>query len=369
MKPITDPTASAASRFWVAGLAQGAWRNAAPASASPRRTWVLVLAGGDGTANPRQYCAFNGGESLLAKTIRCSLRLASPARTMTVVAAEHRCWWRTAIPWLMPHNIVAEPRNRGTATGILLPLLEILDRDPEADVVVLPADHYITDEAILHQSIRRALLGLRNSPDGVILLGVVPNELDPDRGYMLPSRSAEGGTLRVRRFVERPQPSVARRLIAAGALWNTSVIVARASCLLELFVARCAVITRILMDALQDSRVDGGLSLDTVYRVMPSIDFSAQVLAGAESSLRVVRAPHFGWIDLGAPERLATHFSCMESDRLRSRGVRSGAAGSRSSELHRCGTRAGRTAQGPTTVAGIPLQGRSAVHLLRCETR
>lgn len=334
MKRFADTNASAAPWSYPAGPAQGGDSACTRTTSGTRGTWALVLAGdngarlqaptvgADGTAVPRQYCTVNGHQSLLASAIHSAEQVASRARTLAVVSAEHGRWWQTCVSGLSSDNVIVQPRNRGTAPGILLPLLEILDRDPEADVVVFAADHDLADENALRRGIRQALPGLRKSVNGVVLLGVGADDAHPDQGYILPSRSAHDGTYRVRRFAEKPQCSVARRLIAAGALLNSHIIVARASRLLELFVQQCPVITRVLMDARQDSLADSGWSLETAYRVIPTIDFSRQILVGAESMLRVVRLSRCNWRDLGTPERSAKWYSRNHCQQLPAGWVR-----------------------------------------------
>ena len=116
-------------------------------------TWALILAAGQGTrlssltttkegfAVPKQFCSLCGGASLLEETLSRAETVATRSHIVTVVAAEHRRWWEPTL-WTLPgENIVVQPQNKGTATGLLLPLLHILRRDPNATVAVLPSDH------------------------------------------------------------------------------------------------------------------------------------------------------------------------------------------------------------------------------------
>jgi len=61
-------------------------------------------------------------------------------------------------------NIVVQPQNRGTAAGILLPLLSILARDPEAKLIVLPSDHFVADEELLGDAILQAFEAIERQP-------------------------------------------------------------------------------------------------------------------------------------------------------------------------------------------------------------
>ena len=78
-------------------------------------------------------------------------------------------------------NVIVQPQNRGTAIGLLLPLLHIARRDPHARVVILPSDHYVRDEAVLARALRRAVTRLANDAENLWLLGIAPEEADPER--------------------------------------------------------------------------------------------------------------------------------------------------------------------------------------------
>jgi len=122
--------------------------------------WALVLAAGSGTrlrsltsdatgaSVPKQFCSLNGGASLLEEALARAAAVASLAQTIVVVAAEHRRFWQDALAELPPHNVIVQPRNRGTANGILLGVTAILERDAEALVAMVPSDHYVEREDV-----------------------------------------------------------------------------------------------------------------------------------------------------------------------------------------------------------------------------
>jgi mannose-1-phosphate guanylyltransferase len=77
---------------------------------------------------------------------------------------------------------VVQPANRGSAIGILLPVPEILDRHPEARVLIPPSDHDFADEAALETAARMALDEIRHHGRGVALPRVAADEPDPVLG-------------------------------------------------------------------------------------------------------------------------------------------------------------------------------------------
>jgi mannose-1-phosphate guanylyltransferase len=281
-------------------------------------TWVVVLAAGDGrrlhqlTTNesgvpvPKQFCSLNGGPSLLRSALRRAETVASPHRICTVVAEQHRHWWQPALTPAEHANVIVQPRNRGTANGILLPLLHIMRRDPQARVVLLPSDHYVDDESVLAAALRGAIRKLGSSQEA-LLLGIAPDEPDPDLGYIVPGGPLEHKVSSVDRFVEKPPGAEAQRLIKAGALWNAFIVAAHAGTLLDLFNASFPWIVKAMRSAVERdaSTPTDPVAIVDLYKQLADLDFSKHVLEGAEARLRVVPVPSCGWSDLGTPTRLA----------------------------------------------------------------
>lgn len=298
--------------------------------ATRQRTWAIVLAAGDGTrlanltrdargnAVPKQFCSLNGGASLLQEAMHRARRLVPRERLCVVVAEQHRKWWGPTL-WALPaSNIIMQPRNCGTANGILLATLSILERDPLARIVFLPADHYVRDELALVGSLREAATLLTRNLDGLLLVGIEPEHADPELGYIVPGGEQIDGTRRVSRFVEKPDLATARALLGDGALWNSFIFAARGPALLGLLRERMPEIVDRMSTALaRDARLgSGGRALRELYAELPIVDFSRTVTQGAESALRVITAPACGWSDLGTPERVGETLRRLGEERL-----------------------------------------------------
>lgn len=283
--------------------------------------WALVLAGGDGsrlhglTRNvhgvvvPKQFCSLQGGPSLLQDALQRAAAVAPMQRVCTVVAAQHRQWWTSMLGYLPPRNVIVQPHNRGTAHGILLPMLRIAEMDPEATVVLLPADHHVRNEEIMIESLREAAGLAGTQPDSIYLLGIEPEEPDPELGYILPASPSRSGPAEVLRFIEKPAPTRARALIEQGALWNSFIMAASARALLNLFDAA-------FETAGQAMQTLEGVQLDEAYRHLRPVDFSRDVLAGNESALRVLSVPQCGWSDLGTPSRVESTLRRLMDDAI-----------------------------------------------------
>jgi mannose-1-phosphate guanylyltransferase len=232
-----------------------------------------------------------------------------------VVAAQHREWWEGLQTELPPENLIVQPHNRGTAHGILLPLLEILARDQDARVVTLPADHFVDDEVILAIALRHAAKLARDNNRAIYLLGIEPDAPDTEYGYIVPSEPAlNDDPSRVLEFVEKPSYARAKALIAQGAVWNSFIMAASAWAFLRLFAGSFSS-TIVALSQIAERRIHlHGETFDRLYERLPTVDFSKDVLPGHEEALQVLRVPPCGWNDLGTPHRLARTLQHLRDD-------------------------------------------------------
>ena len=283
--------------------------------------WVLVLAAGegvrlrqltrsaDGASVPKQYCSLQGGASLLEETLRRAASVTDAGHISLIVADQHRRWWQPTQSALSAHRLIVQPRNRGTANGILLQLLQIMRLDPDANIMLLPSDHFVADEPTLTRAMQSALLRLRAAPEEIILLGMEPTFPDPDLGYIAPGRYCAQGTFAVADFVEKPSVQKARELITSGALWSTFIVAAHATSLLELIERHYPQVVSAVRHALA-AELEAPARLADLYETLPDLDFSRDLLVRVDRrKLRVLPVAGCGWSDLGTPERLVQTLS------------------------------------------------------------
>ncbi len=287
---------------------------------NPERTWAIVLAAGDGTrmasltraihgqSLPKQFAALTGPRTLFQQTLHRVATIIPPERVVAVVSDRHEALARQQVADLRGVQIVPQPRNLGTGPGLLLPLVHILARDPEARVVVFPSDHYFQRPAALKPAVLAALdAAAKDSPAGVALLGAEAKEASTELGWIVPAAEESPGRrsgLPVASFVEKPDVRRAQQLLERHALWNTMIVAGSGRALWHLMLrhlprqvmALSPYLTKI--DALNDRE-----SLKNTYREMPAADFSRDVLERADG-LAVVPMMDAGWSDCGTPERL-----------------------------------------------------------------
>ena len=308
-----------------------------------RGPWTIVLAGGEGrrlreltttrsgVTVPKQFCSLAGGPSLLAETLRRARDISEPARILVIVTEAHRDFWGDELRELPGENVIVQPESRGTAAGILLPLMHVLERDPLGEVVIMPSDHHVADEAVLQRAFLAALEAVRRQPRDIALLGMTAEHPDTQYGWIVPA-GRERGALpgdprRIALCVEKPPLETAERLLARGALWSSFVFAARALGLFSAFSDAQPQLVGDFCRALPEivQSPGDGAKLLSLYRELSPRDFSRDVMERATQRLCVVPVPPCGWSDLGTPDRVATVLGFGRERRrpLRATAVRS----------------------------------------------
>ncbi len=294
------------------GVAQGSCWAVILAAGEGRRV-AAMIAESEGNQLPKQYWDPGGGDAMVEWALARALALVPPERVLVVVAPHHRGYWLPLLTGRIPgENILVQPEDRGTAAGILYPLLRILSRDPAGRLFILPSDHHIEREDLMQEALRRALGIAERSPSSAVLLGMCEGSSLAGYGWMRPGPVEPSGACMIERFVEKPGAETRKALLAEGALVNSFVMASRGQALLAML--RQAVPELLVpfeaasreMDEVWDPSLDQE-RLEALYRLLPSRDFSHHVLTESIGRLKVLRVPQCGWSDLGDPARLAVY--------------------------------------------------------------
>jgi mannose-1-phosphate guanylyltransferase len=288
---------------------------------TPRDVWSLILAGGDGTrlggltrqitgdARPKQFCPLLDGDTLLERTRRRVDLLTRFDRQVIVVTRQHACFYRHLAGDLAPGRLVEQPANRGTAPGILYPLLRIAELGGDVPVAVLPSDQFVDDDVAFVAAVSAAVDAVQARPDLIVLLGIQASTPETEYGWIeleeRPLALPGEPVFPVRQFREKPTRAVAEILLARGCLWNSFVMVGRPRAFLDLYRANAPELLRAfqpVLDTLGTARE--ATVAERVYAALSPVDFSQRLLA-AGTRLGVVRLKGVAWSDLGTVERLA----------------------------------------------------------------
>jgi mannose-1-phosphate guanylyltransferase len=292
--------------------------------------WGIILAGGDGkrlkqfvrtrfnSDCPKQFCVFTGTRSMLSHTIARALQFIPSDHLFVTINSDHRAYAERDIGMLDKRNIVVQPSNRETSASILLPLLHVVRRDPEARVIILPSDHFILEEELFMKHVAAGDAFVQRHSKYLLLLGVELDSPEADYGWIETSMKIaeiDGCEIfRVKRFLEKPDVSKATTLQKNHSLCNTMVFVGLAATVLRKF----RLITPSVFHAFK--RIDAellspreGEAVEEVYAALPSVDFSNAILQHDPRGLAVLRLKDVYWNDWGNAGRIVSDLGRLKS--------------------------------------------------------
>jgi len=283
--------------------------------------YAVIMAGGSGTRfwplsrrdRPKQFLKIVGDQSMLRQTWdRCLEVVGDPARVLVVTSAAYAEMTCEQLPELSIANLLAEPEARNTAPCLAWAAAELQRRDPDAVMLVFPADHVIRDVGGLVLSANAACTAAAEGY--LVTFGVPPRYPETGYGYvevgepLLPSAGhVEVPVHLVRSFREKPDAETASHYVQAGNfLWNSGMFVWRASVLGETLRAHlpeaAAAAKNMLGAASEEARA-------TAYASMPAISIDYGIMERAQN-VACVRA-QFDWSDVGS---WAALYELLEGD-------------------------------------------------------
>jgi mannose-1-phosphate guanylyltransferase len=234
---------------------------------------------------PKQYVNLGDKRSLLEHTFERAESLIPAARLYVVITRGHLEFSEASrqIGARSSETVVIQPTNKDTAPELLLPLIYLQPRHPDAAVAVFPSDHFILEEDVFIRHVDMAFRLVEQDGSRIVLLGVEPNAPEPEYGYIVPGEEInEPGISRARKvelFVEKPAPEAAQKIIRRGALWNTMVIVFRLATLMSVFQRVTPELHRAFQKiATAMGTPDEKRMLEAVYHTLNPINFSTAVL-------------------------------------------------------------------------------------------
>jgi mannose-1-phosphate guanylyltransferase len=250
----------------------------------------------------------HGTQSLLQNTVARIAPLIPPQRTIVVTAESQLRQTASQLPHVPAANLLAEPLGRNTAAAVALAAGYLLQVDPEAIMVVLPADHAIADQDAFCASLQHAVAAAQQH-DMLMTLGVRPTYAATGYGYIkvgepLPTGDASS-VHKAAQFIEKPAADVAATMVdSAQYLWNCGIFVWKVATIVQELRLHLPELWQALQAYLAAAQADTSRDiLQQQYAQLPSISIDNGVL---EHSARVGVLPvTFAWSDVGSWRALA----------------------------------------------------------------
>ena len=268
--------------------------------------YVIIMAGGVGTRFwpfsrtdfPKQFHDVLGtGRTLLQQTVDRFEGVCPIENIYIVTSQEYKELIMEQIPSLSDDQILLEPNRRNTAPCIAYACYKIASRNPEANVVVAPADHIILKEEVFKDTIRIALGAARNE-DILVTLGIQPSRPDTGYGYIqyIPDKLT---IKKVKSFTEKPQLELAIKFLDSGDfLWNAGIFVWNIKAFKKALAAYQPDIAEIFEGGDAHYYTENEESfIHRAYQHCGSISIDNGIMEKADN-VHVVLS-NFGWSDLG----------------------------------------------------------------------
>jgi len=288
--------------------------------------YPVILAGGRGTRfwplsrkrRAKQLLALDGKQTMIQQTVARLAPMTAPSRFWIITNDDLRPAILRQLPKLPPKQIIAEPEGRNTAPAIGLAAFLLLRHDPDAVLGLFPSDHVIADPAQYRATLNRGI-EIAAAGENIVVLGIRPTRPETGYGYIEadpPKNDApdRDGSLRVRRFTEKPDLVTARQFLDAGNyFWNSGMFLWRADTLTSALREHLPN-TAVLLEKIAAAHGTRKFA-DTFRKLYPkceniSIDYAVLEPRSAkgEAQSRIFCLPSdFGWNDLGSWTALHEH--------------------------------------------------------------
>jgi len=278
---------------------------------APKNTYALILAGGSGTrfwplsrdARPKQLLDLFGQGTLLEQAIRRLEGLVPLENILILTNSKQVDAVRTSASMLPAANIFAEPAKRDTAPAVALGIGLVAARNPEAVMMVLPADHLIQDTAAFQHVMRDALAAAAAS-DGLVTIGIHPTWPCPSYGYIergepaeIPGLACDHPAFEVKRFREKPNAELADEFLRQGGFsWNAGMFVWSLPTVIAQFARHAPELAAFIAE-LRDS-TDLTATVATRFPQLPATSIDYALMEKAERVLNIEAT--FDWDDVGS---------------------------------------------------------------------
>lgn len=250
---------------------------------------------------PKQFIDFLGtGRSLLQMSFD-RVRSIIPADNILIITNErYASLVAEQLPELPAANILLEPARRNTAPCIAWAAWHIAARDPEASMIVCPADHVITRERLFEEAVVKGF-GFVEANDALLTFGIAPSRPETGYGYIQIGEQVAPEINKVKTFTEKPDLELAKVFVETGEFfWNSGIFLWSAEAIRAAFRRHVPDIAAVFDSAPAQTFLSHASEISFIEKQFPgcmniSIDYG--VMEKAENVY--VETVRFGWNDLG----------------------------------------------------------------------
>ena len=256
---------------------------------------------------PKQFIDVLGvGRTLIQLTADRFAPVCRPQNFWVVTGERYVSLVREQLPDIPADQILAEPEGRNTAPCIAYASWKIQQKDPEANIVVTPADALVLKTDAFADAIRKALAATEGT-DAIVTVGITPTRPETGYGYIHAAEAAPGEVVKVSAFKEKPDAATAEAYLADGHyFWNAGIFVWNVKTITRQLRAYAPQIAGVMDTIAPALFTDAEASV--LRKLFPTCDKISIDYAVMEKSRNIyVVAGDFAWSDLGSWGSIKTH--------------------------------------------------------------
>ena len=282
------------------------------------KSYAIIMAGGVGARFwpygsmklPKQFLPVaDFSETMLQLTIKRIKDIIPYERIFIITNAQHVNEVKKQVPRIPLDNIIGEPIGRNTAPCVGLASIILKQFDEQARMLVVPADHLISDQEAFKLTVTAGLEFIENK-DAIVTLGINPTHPETGYGYIQfvddtyltvePHKSEKVNIYKVKTFAEKPTVETAKQFLESGDfLWNSGMFIFRSDTILAEIKRSLPDLFHELLKIEKDIHTNKfAATLGKVYSQIRSISIDYGVMEKAKN-VYVIKG-NFVWSDLGS---------------------------------------------------------------------
>ena len=274
--------------------------------------YAVIMAGGSGTRFwpkstkklPKQFLSLFGEGTMIQNTAKRIEDVIPQERILVVTNDSYVDIVKNQLPDVPSDNIVGEPVAKNTAPCVAIAAEMLYKKDPEAVMVVLPADHHITQPEAFNQYLKAAVEKAKKGKN-LVTIGINPDRPETGYGYIHGDNSTEESlhdksVHPVKAFKEKPDEETAKKFLKSGDYyWNSGMFIWSAQTILEEFGKHLSEMYNQVKEAGNDLFGDNhAQAIDRFYHSCESVSIDYGIMEHAQSVFVV--PGEFGWNDVGS---------------------------------------------------------------------
>ena len=279
--------------------------------------YCIIMAGGIGSRfwplskdnYPKQFLDILGtGKSFIRSTYERFSPVIPDENFLVVTNKAYKQLVLEHLPMLKPDQVLCEPARRNTAPCIAYAAYHIQSRCKDANIVVTPADHLVTNEVEFQRIIRLGFDFLAKNPNALMTIGIKPNRPETGYGYIqVPKQKQLPEVVKVEMFKEKPNYETAVKFVAEGNFfWNSGIFLWTLNGIMQAFKTYLPEMVMVFEKGKNDfGTANEQVFIDTHFVESPNISIDYGVMEKSPDTYTI--PADFGWSDIGTWGSLFTH--------------------------------------------------------------